>query len=140
MPQCCVVGCSERSDKKSAKNISFHGFPRREKSPKRYAAWVKKISRIDFVPKDQTVVCSKHFKNEDFEVSPIVVQNLEIKPKVALKKGAVPSQYLRGKQTVKKRYTRASKRVRQKRLQKLRKSRHLQVIDTKNKRWKKYLR
>lgn len=43
MAQCCVVGCSERHGKKSDQQISFHVFPRRERSPARYKVVVMQI-------------------------------------------------------------------------------------------------
>lgn len=64
MSYCCVPYC--KSDKKKKLGISFHEFPSDES---RRQAWLKAVSRKDFVPNDKSsssVVCSLHFLDSDY--------------------------------------------------------------------------
>ena len=67
MPQnCCVTHCSKKLHEEDGKKISFHKFPK-EKASK--DAWIKAIQRDvgrHFQITDNTRVCSRHFKNSDF--------------------------------------------------------------------------
>ena len=72
MPKRCVVfGCSNESSTKdgiSAHTIPFAGDDRPE-AKRRRKKWVDfiKRKRANFTPSRTSVVCSKHFVNEDFE-------------------------------------------------------------------------
>ncbi|KAJ8299598.1 hypothetical protein KUTeg_023658 [Tegillarca granosa] len=77
---CCVVQCV--SNGRQNPNLSFHRFP--PPGPKRNM-WIWAIRR-DLGPlfniSDETVVCSKHFRSEDFKWTPV---------RKTLKPEAVPS-------------------------------------------------
>lgn len=70
MPMCSVYGCSE-SDK-SSQQFHFYRFPNRKKSPNRYKKWVDFCKRKNFKPSENSRLCSKHFKPEDFNQSDIL--------------------------------------------------------------------
>ncbi|KAJ8286843.1 hypothetical protein GJAV_G00043940 [Gymnothorax javanicus] len=82
---CCAVGCVNRAD--GRKEISFHRIPS-DKQRKRL--WVRAIKRIDavtkklWVPSKYDVLCSEHFREDDFYTS----KHRHLK---MLKKTAVPS-------------------------------------------------
>uniref|UniRef100_UPI001446F7D3 THAP domain-containing protein 6-like n=1 Tax=Epinephelus lanceolatus TaxID=310571 RepID=UPI001446F7D3 len=62
---CSAFGCTnERSVKTKQKGITFHSFP---KNTDRRRAWVAAVRRKDFVPSDSSVICSCHFRPEDFD-------------------------------------------------------------------------
>ncbi|KAJ8307431.1 hypothetical protein KUTeg_015515, partial [Tegillarca granosa] len=77
---CCVVQCVSKG--RQNPNLSFHRFP--PPGPKRNM-WIWAIRR-DLGPlfniSDETVVCSKHFRSEDFKWTPV---------RKTLKPEAVPS-------------------------------------------------
>ena len=95
MPQSCVLGCGEKVDRKSDPFISFHSFPNREKSPQRYSVWVNELNRENFTPTKNSVVCSLHFEDTDFESPPSISKNLPVKMRAALRKTAIPTQNLK---------------------------------------------
>ena len=53
---CAAYGCSNRFSKES--KLSFHKFPKDKALCKK---WVVATKHAAFVPKDGTVLCSKHF-------------------------------------------------------------------------------
>ena len=65
---CCVPHCTERQTPGTV--FSFHEFP--YSRPEEVQAWISAIKRKNFVPKKGYRVCSKHFKEDCFEVSPVV--------------------------------------------------------------------
>ncbi|XP_064464343.1 THAP domain-containing protein 5-like [Ornithodoros turicata] len=77
---CCYLGCANRSTfacKESG--ITYHCFPR---DSSLRLAWAHAIGRPSWVPTKNSVVCSKHFRNDDFDrTSPA---------RVRLRQGAVP--------------------------------------------------
>ncbi|XP_042147466.1 52 kDa repressor of the inhibitor of the protein kinase-like [Ixodes scapularis] len=77
----CVPFC--KSDRKRKLGISFHKFPANDD---RRQAWLKAISRKDFVPNDKSsssVVCSLHFADSDYTLGSTKLRRL--------KRDAVPS-------------------------------------------------
>jgi len=90
MPRyCSVYGCYNNSDKN--RDVSYHDFPSNIDQAK---AWKIRIRREGFEPSKHSYVCSKHFKPEDFTTpskdTPLPYQ----KPR--LKRGSIPSLFLRG--------------------------------------------
>uniref|UniRef100_A0A3Q3IUG1 THAP-type domain-containing protein n=1 Tax=Monopterus albus TaxID=43700 RepID=A0A3Q3IUG1_MONAL len=62
---CAAFGCSnERNTKTKEQGITFHRFP---KDHVKRQTWTLALRRRDFVPNDRSVVCSSHFKAEDFD-------------------------------------------------------------------------
>ncbi|XP_026162535.1 THAP domain-containing protein 6-like isoform X2 [Mastacembelus armatus] len=62
---CAAFGCSnERNAKTKEQGITFHRFPK-DRLIRR--AWRKAIRRKYFEPNDRSVICSTHFKKEDFD-------------------------------------------------------------------------
>ncbi|XP_037830583.1 THAP domain-containing protein 2-like isoform X2 [Kryptolebias marmoratus] len=77
---CAAYGCSnERNEKTKKLGVTFHRFPN---DKERRQAWTTALRRKGFQPKDRTVVCSCHFKPEDFD---------RTRQTTRLKEGAVPS-------------------------------------------------
>ncbi|KAK2862075.1 hypothetical protein Q5P01_001608 [Channa striata] len=77
---CAAFGCSnERNDKTKQEGISFHRFPK-DKVKRR--AWTAALRRRNFEPNDRSVVCSCHFKSEDFDKTGQTTR---------LKEGVIPS-------------------------------------------------
>lgn len=103
MTVCSVFGCSNRSEKRvladGISKLSFHKFPNRERSPVRHRAWINKINRVNFTPTKNSLICSIHFAEEDFETrSSLKVQFGLADGQVhqVLKEGTVPSRKLKG--------------------------------------------
>ncbi|XP_074502275.1 THAP domain-containing protein 6-like isoform X2 [Sebastes fasciatus] len=62
---CSAFGCSnERNAKTKEQGITFHRFP---KDKAKRQSWTLAMKRKDFEPNDRSVVCSLHFKSEDFD-------------------------------------------------------------------------
>lgn len=77
---CAAYGCSNRRSLKTrARGITFHLFP---KTGKMRRQWELALRRDGFVASDRTLLCSEHFRGEDFDRTG---QN------VRLKDGVVPS-------------------------------------------------
>ncbi|KAL0978267.1 hypothetical protein UPYG_G00168190 [Umbra pygmaea] len=77
---CAAYGCSnERNEKTKQKGITFHSFP---SDKQRRQSWTIALRREGFEPKDRTVLCSCHFRPEDFDKSGQTVR---------LRQGATPS-------------------------------------------------
>ncbi|KAM3594714.1 uncharacterized protein V6R79_012728 [Siganus canaliculatus] len=77
---CAAFGCSiERNAKTKEKGITFHRFP---KDTSRRQAWTVAVRRKGFVPQNRSVICSCHFKPEDFDKTGQTTR---------LKDGVVPS-------------------------------------------------
>ncbi|XP_041953724.1 uncharacterized protein LOC121713279 [Alosa sapidissima] len=74
---CCVPLCTVSS--RYNREVSFHVFP---VDAAVRAEWMQKIRRDDFNPTKNTRVCSRHFKQADFNVTAGGLRRL--------KKGAVP--------------------------------------------------
>ncbi|XP_030632667.1 THAP domain-containing protein 6-like isoform X2 [Chanos chanos] len=66
MPQACAAfGCTNRRNiQNRLRGITFHKFP---KDPGLRKAWAVAVRRKDFAPNDTTVLCSCHFKADDFD-------------------------------------------------------------------------
>nr|XP_049580819.1 THAP domain-containing protein 2 isoform X2 [Syngnathus scovelli] len=81
MPEYCVAhGCkNERNAQVKARKITFHRFPK-EKRKRRQ--WEVALGRENFVASDHSVLCSAHFKPEDFDRTGQTVR---------LRTGAIPS-------------------------------------------------
>ena len=64
MPACTIPGCKSgyatQSDGK--KYMSFQ-LPKSEEMKEK---WISRIYREDFIPTKNTIICSKHFLEEDF--------------------------------------------------------------------------
>lgn len=64
---CSAVGCShQRNAKTKEKGITFHRFPK-DKVLRRL--WTVALRRRHFKPNDRSVICSRHFKTEDFDLT-----------------------------------------------------------------------
>lgn len=61
--KCCVPSCTNRSDKATDKALSFHRFPRSTALKKQ---WAEAIGRTDWLPVSTTVICSDHFRRDDY--------------------------------------------------------------------------
>ncbi|XP_054712944.1 THAP domain-containing protein 2-like, partial [Uloborus diversus] len=59
--KCCVTGCKSNYDN-SNEYFSVFRFP---KEPELRDIWIRKIPRKNFVPSARSVVCEKHFADED---------------------------------------------------------------------------
>lgn len=85
---CCVAGCKQHSAKSA--DESFHFIPKDNVLRKK---WIKAIRRKNWVPSNQSRVCSRHFEKCDFtetnSASPVCFQ------KRHLKREAIPSLNLR---------------------------------------------
>ncbi|KAM3605598.1 uncharacterized protein V6R79_001603 [Siganus canaliculatus] len=76
---CAAYGCSnERSLQTRSRGITFHKFP---KSRERRRQWELALKRDGFAANDRSLLCSEHFRNEDFDRTGQTVR---------LKAGAVP--------------------------------------------------
>ncbi|XP_048865577.1 THAP domain-containing protein 2-like [Brienomyrus brachyistius] len=77
---CAAYGCSnQRNDKTKQQGITFHRFPN---DKLRRQAWTAALRRKGFEPQSRTVICSCHFKPEDFDRTGQTTR---------LKEGAIPS-------------------------------------------------
>lgn len=87
MPYCSVFGCSN--------NKGTHRFPNRDNSPVRFNQWTNFCKRKHFKPTNNSVICSHHFKSQDFDDSDILKQKLlgdKYKSRAPrLKSGTVPT-------------------------------------------------
>ena len=88
MPNRCVVyGCSNTSN--TCEGIALHAIPFRNddrpETKKRRKVWVNfmKQKRTKWEPSSHFVICSKHFKAEDFEQQYTVLPGQEIKTVVS---------------------------------------------------------
>lgn len=88
---CSAFGCSNNNLKQSCREqkISFHGFPLNDRD--RLKKWLIKLRRKDFVPSPHSVVCSEHFREEDFIYQKFTKTRL-------LKKDAIPLKYYEKKE------------------------------------------
>lgn len=91
MPTRCVAAwCSNtHSD-----GVSLFRFPR---DPVLKEQWVKQVqrTRAQWKPSESSVLCSKHFTDDCFEVAYDLATQFGIKKTRKLKPGAVPSLFLR---------------------------------------------
>ena len=69
---CCVIGCSSRWEKDDG--LTFHKIPtviegrgtkEKETTSHRRAAWLGKINRKNWLPSENTRICSRHFIGKD---------------------------------------------------------------------------
>ncbi|XP_058468913.1 THAP domain-containing protein 6-like [Solea solea] len=81
MPDVCAAyGCSNRRCLKTrTRGITFHLFP---KTRERRRKWELALRRDSFAASDRTLLCSEHFRSEDFDRTGQTVR---------LKDGVVPS-------------------------------------------------
>uniref|UniRef100_A0A671TGL3 THAP-type domain-containing protein n=1 Tax=Sparus aurata TaxID=8175 RepID=A0A671TGL3_SPAAU len=65
---CSAVGCSNRRNAKTKEQwtCSVYRFPK-DKVKRR--AWTAALRRRDFKPNDRSVICSCHFKSDDFDMT-----------------------------------------------------------------------
>ena len=63
---CAAYGCqnSDLKNKKHKLGLTFHHFPIHE--PKVLKAWIHALRRDNFTATENSVLCSNHFKEEDF--------------------------------------------------------------------------
>ncbi|XP_061884119.1 THAP domain-containing protein 6-like [Entelurus aequoreus] len=77
---CAAYGCSNRRSLKTrTRGITFHRFP---KTGERKRQWELALRRDGFVASGRTVLCSEHFRSEDFDRTGQTVR---------LKDGVVPT-------------------------------------------------
>ena len=53
---CCAVGCTNRY--KKGNSLSFYCF---QKDPSRSARWIAAVNRKNWMPNENTWICSAHF-------------------------------------------------------------------------------
>lgn len=88
MPTRCVaVGCSNTY---STPGTSFHMFPRNQEVRK---LWVLAMRRENWQPTRSSMLCSAHFKKDDFVYDPSLAVEAPCKMKRVLKHGSVPSAF-----------------------------------------------
>ncbi|XP_041634796.1 THAP domain-containing protein 3-like isoform X1 [Cheilinus undulatus] len=64
---CAAFGCAnERNSKTKQRGITFHRFP---KAKDKREAWKAALRRANFEPSNHSVLCSSHFKPEDFDMT-----------------------------------------------------------------------
>ena len=64
MPNSCVaLNCKTGYGNSTAENVSLHRLPKNEDVKKE---WLKRLSRKDFSPSENSRVCSKHFTTDCF--------------------------------------------------------------------------
>uniref|UniRef100_A0A667XZ01 THAP-type domain-containing protein n=1 Tax=Myripristis murdjan TaxID=586833 RepID=A0A667XZ01_9TELE len=79
---CAAYGCSNRRCAETrARGITFHLFP---KTGERRRKWELALRREGFAATDRTLLCSEHFRSEDFDRTGQTVR---------LKDGVVPSTF-----------------------------------------------
>ena len=106
MVHCNEYNCLEDSRKQSGKlqasaftkpekRTTFFTFP---KDPTLRRIWVRNMRLENFVVKDHSRLCEKHFEEDQFEVSRSVIESLGWvgKKQLKLKKDAVPTIFDRG--------------------------------------------
>ncbi|XP_015240684.1 PREDICTED: THAP domain-containing protein 6-like [Cyprinodon variegatus] len=102
---CSAYGCkSKRTTLSKHRGITFHQFP---KDPGLRKAWILASRRMDFKPSNNTVLCSEHFTEADFDRTGQTVR---------LRDGVIPSVFTSfpkhlKKKPVKIRSTRTSSRA-----------------------------
>lgn len=91
MVLCVAFGCNSRSD---SDKVSFFQFPKDEKLRK---IWIDKLNRGEtstkkFAPTHHKL-CSKHFGEDQFKISPVFAENIGYgeKFRLRLKEDAVPT-------------------------------------------------
>ena len=111
---CCVVGCHNVFKKNSG--IQFYRFPT---NPEKQSKWIAAVKRDDWVPNDNTWICSTHFvtgKRSDNPLAPNYVPTLfpqlSSPAKQTLEKGA--SSFERRQATKRKRLSVQSSAVKNK--------------------------
>ena len=92
---CSVVGCNT-GHSKSEESHTCHSFPKIEYYSKK---WLEKIDRVNFKPNASSKVCSKHFKDDCFDLLDRKGKPRKIKK---LKDKAIPTLYLRHDESVEK--------------------------------------
>ncbi|KAK4289141.1 hypothetical protein Pmani_037873 [Petrolisthes manimaculis] len=76
---CAAYGCTSRFNKENSPTLTFHKFP---KDGELLEKWLHNVRRENFTPSKHTRLCSKHFKEEDFDRTSLSC--------VRLRSGAVP--------------------------------------------------
>lgn len=86
MPYCVVFGCRQKEEK----GIHFHMFPRNETLKK---IWEHRCCREKgWTSKYRTVICSRHFEQNQYERYPNTLERLGYQnPRAKLKWDAVPT-------------------------------------------------
>lgn len=77
---CCVPFC--RASQRFNSVLSFHAFPANKENRMK---WLRSIRRVDINVTQDTKVCGRHFKSDDF------IEALNTAGRRILKKGAVPT-------------------------------------------------
>ncbi|XP_022064239.1 THAP domain-containing protein 6-like [Acanthochromis polyacanthus] len=84
---CAAFGCSnERNARTKQQGITFHRFPR---DKLKRQIWTVALRRRDFEPNNRSVICSHHFKSEDFDRTGQTTR---------LREGVIPSVFMFTKQ------------------------------------------
>ncbi|XP_057693440.1 THAP domain-containing protein 2-like isoform X2 [Corythoichthys intestinalis] len=110
MPDFCAArGChNERSAQTKTNGITFHKFP---KNKDRRIQWERAVRRHGFVASDRSLLCSEHFKQEDFDKTGQTVRlRANVVPKIFCFSAPVESS-LNKKKPVVKRTTATSRRA-----------------------------
>ena len=79
MTVCCVEDCGSNTIQKG---ISFFRFPKIERAPEKYQAWVDFVKISGWTPNDSSRICSLHFRGS---------QTYQSNGRLLLKESAIPS-------------------------------------------------
>ena len=66
MSQCVAFGCKNVNKKGKKPGLSFHRFPSYNSKPELRKLWAKAVGRENWEPSLYSLLCSDHFKKEDF--------------------------------------------------------------------------
>ena len=83
MAQCVAFGCKNLNKKDRPPGLSFHRFPSANSKAELRNLWTKAVRRENWEPSVYSLICSDHFKPEDFKQNSV--------QKRTLKDDAVPS-------------------------------------------------
>ena len=99
MPVCCVIGCQSGSPAYSHEKVQKFPFPKAGEAPQLRKMWIEQIGRQEedgtmWMPTKDSLVCRKHFRDEDFVEENVDKQGRPRKT-LKLKPRSRPTQYLR---------------------------------------------
>ena len=66
MSQCVAFGCKNVNKKGKKPELSFHRFPSHNSKAELRKLWTKAVRRENWEPSLYSLLCSDHFKKEDF--------------------------------------------------------------------------
>ncbi|XP_065219679.1 THAP domain-containing protein 3-like [Planococcus citri] len=63
--KCCMPEC--KSNYRGTPYVKVFSFPNAEKYPEVHRKWIKKVSRKDWAPTKNSVICINHFHSSDID-------------------------------------------------------------------------